>query len=412
MHGSVDGGDADADFSDLSDFTPEAFARLARRIDEQAAAIAHYRKMYDRSSALARIGVWECDLATDALTWSDGVYDLFDLPRGSPLVRAEILDLYDAPSRREMKQLRADAIRDGGSFTLDILIRTPRGNERWLRLTAEVEREGGRAARIFGTKQDITAEKLAQEKVRALQAELIHVSRRGAMGAMATTLAHELNQPLAAINNYVSGARRALEAPNPDTARVERGLAAIEGCALRAGEIIRSLRAMDCDGSPRRQLVDLVPVIRDAAAMALAGSDTVALRYALPDAAMARIDPMQIQQALIAIIRNALAAMRASPRREMEVSAAIGDGEIEISIADTGTGIAPEMLARIFDAFVSSREGGLGVGLAVSRAIVESHGGRIAAENRSTGGTVLRVTLPLAGGHRGRLTGMPQRVGH
>src|SRR5690349_6396957 len=100
----------------------------------QAASIAHYKKMYDRSSALARIGVWECDLATEALTWTDGVYDLFELPRGSPVERAQILPLYDDESRREMERLRARAISEGGSFSLDIHVTTAKGNPRWIRL--------------------------------------------------------------------------------------------------------------------------------------------------------------------------------------------------------------------------------------------------------------------------------------
>ncbi|MBV9883060.1 MAG: hypothetical protein JO276_08635, partial [Sphingomonadaceae bacterium] len=126
-----------------NDVVPELEARVAGASPRaQDAALAHYKKMYDRSSALARIGVWECDLATEELTWTDGVYDLFDLPRGSPLRRAEILDCYDPESRREMERLRARTIRDGGSFSLDIFIRTAKGNEKWLRLTGDVEREG------------------------------------------------------------------------------------------------------------------------------------------------------------------------------------------------------------------------------------------------------------------------------
>ena len=411
MQGGTDGDDAGPLPS--SEFTAEAFARLERLVEEQAEAISHYKKMYDRSSALARIGVWECDLATEALSWTDGVYDLFDLPRESSPDRASTLELYDDESRRQMEALRAAAIRDGGSFSIDILIRTPKGNERWLRLTADVEQENGRSVRIFGTKQDITREKLAQEEVRALQAELIQLSRRGAMGAMATTLAHELNQPLAAISNYVAGARRALAPPAADTARVERGLAAIEGCTLRAGEIIRSLRTMGAEDAARRRLVEINPVIRDAAAMALAGSeDGVAVRYAFAGAAKVRADPVQIQQALIAIVRNAVEAMRTSPRREIEISTERLEGEIEIRIEDSGPGIAADMLSRLFDAFVSSRSQGLGVGLAVSRAIVEAHGGRIAAENRKPGGASLRVTLPLAPGARKATARAPRRDHH
>ena len=189
------------------------------------ASTAHYKKMYDRASALARIGVWECDLATEALTWTDGVYDLFELPRGAPVDRDAALALYEDESRRAMEALRARAIEEGSSFSLDVRIRTAKGNERWIRLTADVERENGRPVRIFGTKQDVTAERSAQDKVQSLQAEIIHMSRRSAMGAMAATLGHELNQPLAAISNYVAGTRRALAKPALDTQMLESGLA-------------------------------------------------------------------------------------------------------------------------------------------------------------------------------------------
>src|SRR3546814_13581891 len=115
--------------------------------------------MYDRSSALARIGVWECDLATEALTWTDGVYDLFEIPRGSPLARAEIVDLYEEESRREMERLRAAAIRDGTGFTLDLHVRTAKGNPRCLRLTVDVEHEDGRSVRQSGPQPDPNKEK-------------------------------------------------------------------------------------------------------------------------------------------------------------------------------------------------------------------------------------------------------------
>src|SRR3546814_8161131 len=176
---------------------PCALDSQARLIREQAETIAHYRKMYDRSSALARIGVWECDLATEALTWTDGVYDLFEIPRGSPLARAEIVDLYEEESRREMERLRAAAIRDGTGFTLDIHVRTAKGNPRWLRLTVDVEQEDSRSVRIFGTTQDLTEKKAAPAKVPAPHAEPLQASQRTAIGPIAPTPAHESNTPRA-----------------------------------------------------------------------------------------------------------------------------------------------------------------------------------------------------------------------
>lgn len=367
--------------------------------EAQAASVAHYKKMYDRSSALARIGVWECDLATEQLTWTDGVYDLFELPPGSPLERTRILEYYDPESRRELERLRAQAIAEGGSFSLDTLIRTAKGNERWLRLTADVEQEQGRSVRIFGTKQDITAERRAQEEVRALQAELVHLARRSAMGTMAATLAHELNQPLAAIGNFAAGTRRALQAAAPNREFLEDGLVAIETNAHRASNIIRSLKDMNSGGRVRRQRLDPKPLIVETAALAMLGAETeVALRLDLADGLLVAADPVQLQQVLINLIRNAVEAVAGMARREVLVTMRAGSSLIELRIEDSGPGIAPAMMDNLFEAFTSSKPDGMGVGLSISRTIVEAHGGSLAAANKEGGGACFRVTLPLAGG--------------
>jgi two-component system sensor kinase FixL len=368
------------------------------RLREQAASIAHYKKMYDRSSALARIGVWECDLATGALTWTDGVYDLFDLPRGSPLGRAKIVQYYDEESRREMERLRARTIRDGGSFSLDIHIRTAKGNERWIRLTGDVERENGRSVRIFGTKQDVTAEKSAQEKVRALQAQLIHLSRKSAMGTMAATLAHELNQPLAAIGNFAAGTRRALRDPDASRDSLEDGLQAIENCAFRAGSVIRTLRDMNNGSAARRQMLNPNSLILEAASLAMVSAEEqIVARFDLADDVLVSVDPIQIQQVVINLIRNAVEAVLDTPRREISVSTRAVCDMVEIRVEDSGTGIAAGMMDSLFDSFVSSKPDGMGVGLSISRTIVEAHEGKLSAANREAGGASFCVALPLAG---------------
>ena len=384
--------DLSAEIAELS----ERLARSEALAREQAAAIAHYRKMYDRSSALAEIGVWECDLSDDRLSWTDGVYDLFELPRGSPLDRAAIVELYDEKSRQEMERLRAKAIRDGTGFSLDIHVRTAKGNDRWLRLTADVEREKGRSVRIFGTKQNITEEKAAQERVRSLQAELIHMSRQNAMGAMAAALAHELNQPLAAIINYLAGTRRSLALANPALADIEDGLDAIEACASRASNIIRSFRAMSDGSNIRRQPIDPDPLIREAGALALARVDGDAqLRFELADGLLLFADPIQVQQVLINLIKNAAEAVQAGAQREIVVSTRRAGSNLVILVEDTGPGIPDDMLPLPFDSTISSKPEGMGIGLSVSRTIVEAHGGRISAANRPEGGAAFSVELPL-----------------
>jgi two-component system sensor kinase FixL len=365
--------------------------------EEQAATIARYKKMYDRSSTLARIGVWEFDLQTGIMTWTDGVYDLFELSRGTSLERTDVVDYYEPESRALMERLRAQAIEEGSSFSVDCKIRTAKGNERWIRLTADVEREDGQSVRIFGTKQDVTAERAAQEEVRALQTRLIHLSRTSAMGAMAATLAHELNQPLAAIANYAAGTRRALQDPKLAAEMVDRGLEAIEDSAQRASRIIRSLREMTNGSALRRETVRLNPLVHEALSLARTDADAETnVRVELAEDLMIFADAVQIQQVLINIIRNAFEAVRGAAQRDLLITTTVAERNVEIRVEDSGAGIAPDLAGRLFETFVSVKPEGMGVGLSISRTIVEAHGGQIMATPGETGGASIRVSLPLA----------------
>ncbi|MFE1602779.1 putative bifunctional diguanylate cyclase/phosphodiesterase [Methylobacterium sp. ID0610] len=138
------------------------------RADDHVQRLADHRRLFDQACAVAKIGIWQCDLATETLSWTDAVYDLFELPRGGAVTRAEILRLYTPESLRAMETARARAIRERSSFTLDAEIVTARGNRRWMRLTGNVECEGDRPSRIFGMKQDITAERTLWERTRFL----------------------------------------------------------------------------------------------------------------------------------------------------------------------------------------------------------------------------------------------------
>lgn len=143
-------------------------ARLEALVAEQAAALRHSRKVFERASSVARIGVWECSLPDETLTWTDGVYDLFDLPRGSFVDRALTLNLYSEESLRTLHVVRSRAIAERSGFQFDAEIITAKGRRRWMRLTATVECEGDTPVRLFGMKQDITEEKLLSDRTRYL----------------------------------------------------------------------------------------------------------------------------------------------------------------------------------------------------------------------------------------------------
>lgn len=357
-------------------------------------AAAHYKKMYDRVSGLAKIGVWECDLASGKLTWTDTVYDLFGIPRGCPISREDTLKLYRPDSRVEMERLRSRAISTGVGFALDIQLESVGGKDRWIRLTAEIDGEAGRPVRIFGTKQDISAEKAAQERVQSLQNELIHVSRVSAMGAMASTLAHEVNQPLAGASNYLAVARRlaSREPVSPDLSQcIEAALESVQ----QAGRTIRSVREMSAKGRVSKEVLDLEQVVKEAARLATAGNPDVTLSCDIAGAPPVRADRIQIQQVLLNLIRNACEAADGGPCR-IGISGTASDAHFELSVTDNGPGIPAAVLPDIFEAFVSNKPDGVGIGLSISRTIVEAHGGRIRATNLPEGGTTFSFSLPLA----------------
>jgi len=364
----------------------------AETLSRLAASAAHSRKMFDRISGLAQIGVWECDLATGRLTWTDAVYDLFEFPRGTLVDRERTVELYEETSRIEMERARARAIESGIGFTLDVRIRTARGNDRWIRITADIEKEDGQSARIFGTKQDITAERAAQDKLRSLQMEFIHVSRVNAMDTMASTLAHEVNQRLAAAANYMSAALRmaATGTMEPDLSRcVEEARKLI----MDAGETIHRLRDRSSRVTRRRE-TSFEQIVHDAVTIATAGQTGVSIAYDLAPAASIAADPIAIQHVVISLIRNSCEA-RPGATSNITIRTVLNPTHLEVYVEDAGPGIPGGMVAKIFEPHTTTKSHGLGMGLSVSRTIVEAHGGRMTASNLPEGGASVCFTVPL-----------------
>lgn len=246
--------------------------------------------------------------------------------------------------------------------------------------------------------RDLSERQQTEARLQELQSELIHISRLSAMGEMASALAHELNQPLSAIANYMMGSRRLLEGQTDDTARMVRE--AMDKAAeqsLRAGQIIRRLRDFVARGESDKRVESLKKLVEEAGALALVGAKEHGVRVTFRlDPSIDRViaDRVQIQQVILNLIRNAIEAMEGLPRRELEISTeTAADHMVAISVADTGTGLATEVLEKLFEPFVSTKAQGMGVGLSISRTIIEAHGGTITAQPNNGGGTVFRFTL-------------------
>jgi PAS domain S-box-containing protein len=240
----------------------------------------------------------------------------------------------------------------------------------------------------------------ADAKLEKLQSELFHATRLSAAGQMATALAHELNQPLTAAANYVNTARRLLanggngQANNP----IRHMLDEASNEVVRTGQIILRLREFLASGTTEKRLENVKQIVEEASALALSGHTALDVKVMFGfkgNTAMAVVDRIQIQQVIANLIRNAIEAMAKSERRELAVTVAMQDkSTVEVSVADTGMGVQKEVADHLFEPFVSTKRGGMGIGLSICRSIIESHGGNLRSEPKQDGGAIFRFTLP------------------
>ena len=259
-------------------------------------------------------------------------------------------------------------------------------------------------SRVFftGFIRDLTERQQSEERLEELQGELARLARLSELGEMASTLAHELNQPLATIANYAQGCVRLLKMHDGGTwpPQLEEALEESARQSLRAGEIIAHLREFVSRRGTDRTVADVRKLIEEAGALALVGSREEDIRTVFDLAADARdvlVDRIQIQQVLINLMRNAMEAMRESPRRELLVRTRLDGDHVVIEVADTGPGISEDIAPRLFHAFVTSKANGMGIGLSISKRIIEAHGGTLSAGNNAGGGATFRIELPAAG---------------
>lgn len=283
---------------------------------------------------------------------------------------------------------------DGGSTDRQIRLVMEDGSIRHVHIRGELVHLPERTHPVvLGTVQDVTERHLAEEtiaeqtrRLKEMQSELIFLARQSAMGTMAATLAHELNQPLTALASYSAGLRRMLDRPHND-ASIRDGIDAVQQSALRAGEIIRRMREMARQGSVRGETVDIEQLAREAARFTAIGEHILSV-WEFRHAQEVRADPIQIQQVLVNLLRNAREAVEAVGGGSIKISTEDSDEGVRLCVTDTGPGIDPAVYATLFEAQVSTKPQGMGIGLSICRTIIEAHGGRIWAESLARGARI------------------------
>ncbi len=389
-----------------ADGTLRGFATIVRDITDQRAAEGMLRTSEDHlRSILSTVpdAMIVIDERGTMMSFSSAAEQLFGY-RQAEVVGKNVSMLMPSPDRERHDGYLERYLRTGEKRIIGIgrVVFAARKDGTAFPMELSVGEATGEGQRLFtGFIRDITDRQRTQEQLEELQSELIHVARVSAMGTMASTLAHELNQPITAVANYVEAVRDLLDEPNPDELpMIREALQDAVGEAMRAGHIVRRLRDFVARGEVEKTVEKLPLLINEAAAFGLMGANekSIEARFDIDhDAGEVLVDKIQIQQVLVNLIRNAVEAMSNSEERILTVCTEPDQpGFVRVTVADTGPGVAPEVAAQLFTAFISTKVDGMGLGLSICRTIVEANGGRIWMEPRKAGGTQFHFTLVRA----------------
>lgn len=314
---------------------------------------------------------------------------------------------YVAPEWRAKYAEMTERVFRGETATLEFRLIARSGTERWMKTHAVPLRDrDGSIWALLGFTRNVTDRRRAEENERQHRSSVAHLQRTLSMGEMATTIAHELNQPLTAIVNYSRGAIRRLRSGQGTVEQVIDSLEAASSEAERAAQIIRNIRNFLRKQPTRQERRNLNKVVQGVFAYTYIQGElrrqairsSVALAEGLPPV---EIVPIQIEQVILNLARNAIEAMAGTAGREKEFAVVTrrGDGNsVEVAVSDTGPGLPPSEVGDVFDPFVTTKRDGLGMGLAITRSIVDAHGGRIWIERSSALGTTFVFSLPAAAG--------------
>jgi PAS domain S-box-containing protein len=367
-----------------------------KRAEEQ---LRHSEAYLSEAQRLSHTGSFGWLVSTGEILWSEETYQIFgydDLAKPSLQL---VVDRTHPDDRHRVRQLLEQVSTDGGSFDIKHRLLMPGGAVKYLHVIAHAITDSSGAAEFIGAVTDITPAIKANESLRNAQADLAHVNRVTTMGELAASLAHEVNQPIAGASINASSCLRYLKRDQPDLDAACQAASRIIRDVNRAADIISRVRQFFRKGAPTREPVDVNEVIREMVVLLsyeITQHSISASTQLAADLPVVVGDRVQLQQVLMNLMINSIEAMKnvEGIRRLTLNSELSDDGQLLVSVQDTGPGLPIDPADQIFTAFFTTKTHGTGMGLSISRSIVESHGGRLWAINHSGSGACFKFTLP------------------
>jgi PAS domain S-box-containing protein len=378
--------------------------RASQLVIELQASEAGLRESEARmtlAAEAANLGIWISDLVQQKIWASDRWRAIFGFDKSEWLDFGKILRRMLPEDCEDVNRMLTSVLADGGSYDTEYRLLLPDGEIRWIASRGRVEfNDNGNPTLLRGVSVDVTERHIAELKLQQQRTELAHFSRVSMLGELSGSLAHELSQPLGAILRNTEAAELFLQEPSPDLDELRAILVDIRNDDQRARAVIDRMRSMMKRREVEHTLLDMNILAGEVISLVRRDADLRKVHLGLEPASSLppmRGDRIQLQQVLLNLLLNAMDAVNDSlpDRRRITIRVQLADKQIEVAVTDAGPGIPEEKLAHVFEPFFTSKENGMGLGLPISRTIIEAHGGSIRAHNHTDGGATFCVTLPV-----------------
>jgi PAS domain S-box-containing protein len=373
----------------------------ARTLELQEEKLQRSEAYLAEAQRLAHTGSWAWRVAgRHALHLSEEWYRIYGFaPEKGPPAWEERLQRVHPEDRAKWQSAIDRAIADKSEYEMEFRILLPGGTVKHIHTFGHPVLDlSGNLVQFMGSSTDITQRKLAEEALRQAQANLAHVSRITTMGELTASLAHEVNQPIAAAITDANTCLRWLTRDHPDVQEAREAASRMAKDATRAAEVINRIRLLFQKGTPQHELVDVNEVIREIIVLLRSEATrySVSIRTELAsDLPRVMGDPVQLEQVFMNLMLNGIDAMKdMNAGGELAIKSETQNGQLLISVSDTGVGLPPKQADQIFNAFFTTKLHGTGMGLSISRSIVESHGGRLWAADNTPRGAIFHLSLP------------------